>query len=380
MRFTKPMKSRVCILTTVHRPFDVRIFHKEARSLAQAGYEVHLLAPMDGQPGLVDGVHLEPLPPVRGRGQRMTILAWRAFWKALRLRAALYHFHDPELIPIALALKILTYARVVYDIHEDTPRQILVKVWLPPRIRPWIARGVSRLEALAARLFDGLIAATPAIAARFPASKTVVVRNFPRLEELAFSSSARPYAQRAPRALYIGGITTTRGAVEMVEAIARVQAEAELVLAGSFESDALRERLAQRPGWRRTRSLGWLERAEVADLLSKSRIGLVLFHPEPNHIRAQPNKLFEYMAAGIPFVASDFPLWRQIGGGAGLFVDPRDPDAIAQAIQWLLEHPAEAEAMGKRGRARVEKEYNWNCEAEKLLRLYNNLALGGKIC
>jgi len=367
------MAAKINILTTVHSPFDVRIFHKEARSLAREGYEVHLLAPTAEQPRLVDGVHLEPLPPVRGRGQRMTILVWRAFRKALQQRAALYHFHDPELIPIGLALKILTRARVVYDIHEDAPQQILSKAWLPPRIRPWIARGVSKLEALAARLFDGLIAATPAIAARFPASKTVVVRNFPRLEELAFSSSARPYAQRPPRVVYVGGITAIRGAVEMVEAIARVQAKAELVLAGAFESDALREHLAQRPGWQRTHFVGWLNRAEIADLLGQARVGLVLLAPLPRYQVAWPVKLFEYMAAGIPFVASDFPLWRQIGEGAGLFVDPRDPDAIAQAIQWLLTHPREAQAMGERGRHLVETRYNWEQEAQELLRLYARL-------
>jgi hypothetical protein len=85
--------------------------------------------------------------------------------------------------------------------------------------------------------------------------------------------------------------------------------------------------------------------------------------------------MFEYMAAGIPVIASDFPLWRSIvmGAGCGLLVNPRDPSSIAKAISYLLTHDAEAEAMGKRGRAAVKLQYNWNTEERKLLNFYASL-------
>ena len=128
-------------------------------------------------------------------------------------------------------------------------------------------------------------------------------------------------------------------------------------------------------GWDRVEELGTLGRSEVAQLFGQVSAGLVIFLPEPNHVEAMPNKLFEYMSAGIPVIASDFPLWHGIveGAGCGLLVDPLDPRAIAGAIEHLLTHPEEAEAMGRRGRQAVERWYNWENEESKLLQLYASL-------
>jgi glycosyltransferase involved in cell wall biosynthesis len=105
-------------------------------------------------------------------------------------------------------------------------------------------------------------------------------------------------------------------------------------------------------------------------------MGLVLFHPAPNYMDAQPHKLFDYMAAGIPIIASDFPLWREIIGaaGCGIVVDPLKPQEIAKAMQWLWEHPVEAKKMGLRGREAATSRYNWDHEGQKLVSLYARLA------
>ncbi len=175
----------------------------------------------------------------------------------------------------------------------------------------------------------------------------------------------------------MGGITAIRGIKEMVKAVELIPAEwgVRLILAGKFSPPALEDDVSAMAGWSNVEYIGWQSRDEVADLLSKARIGLVLLHPTLNYMDAYPIKLFEYMAAGIPVVASDFPLWRKIVSdiGCGLLVDPLDPQAIADAVRWLLAHPVEAELMGKRGQDAVINKYNWNTESRKLLGVYQSL-------
>ncbi len=366
---------RVCHISTVHRNDDVRIFQKEARSLARSGYLVTFVVRAEEELE-VGGVHIAPLPEPRSRFDRGFRLAWLAYRQALATKSQIYHLHDPELMPIGLLLK-LRGKKVVFDAHEDLPKQILSKPWIPVILRRPLSQAVALFEKLALVPYDAVVAATPSIANRFPTHKTVVVQNFPIFNEL-LDPQRLPYSKRPHRVAYVGGITPIRGAREMVMAMANIPEELQvrLLLAGRFSPEELQRELVKEPGWDRVEYVAWLSREAVARELGRARAGLVLFHPEPNHLDAQPNKIFEYMAAGLPVIASDFPLWREIveGEGAGLLVDPEDPGAIAGAIEWLITHPGEAEAMGRRGREAVRKKYSWSLEEKKLLNLYERLS------
>lgn len=363
--------------TTVHPRSDTRIRLKEVATLAATfNCEVKLYV-QDGRGDDVDAVGgytiVDTGTPPPGRLRRMTFGAVRMYLAVRRARPTIAHFHDPELLPWALLLR-LDGVKVIYDVHEDAPATVLSKEYLPAILRRPIAWGVRRFERLADQLCSAIVAATPAIQQNFSGC-AILVQNFPLQAELALPTPA-PYEGRAPYIAYVGGISAIRGAREMVEAITRVHVpEARLQVAGAFSPRSLEAALTNHPGWSRVDFHGWAGRKEVAEILRGVRAGLVLFHPLPNHIRAQPNKLFEYMAAGLPVIASDFPLWRKIveGAGCGLLVDPQDPPAIAKAIQWILDHPAEAAAMGQRGRKAVEARFNWDVEAEKLVVLYKQL-------
>jgi glycosyltransferase involved in cell wall biosynthesis len=150
---------------------------------------------------------------------------------------------------------------------------------------------------------------------------------------------------------------------------------ATLELAGEIRPEGLIYELTKLPGWKRVEFLGYIDHDSLPTLLNGVQAGLVVLHPVPQYPEAYPVKMFEYMAASIPIIASDFPLWRQIiqEAGCGLLVDPRDSRAIARAIEYLLTHPTEAALMGKQGRHAVESFYNWEYEERKLLQLYADL-------
>lgn len=202
----------------------------------------------------------------------------------------------------------------------------------------------------------------------------MLVQNFPIVGELVLPDGLKNYQNRLPNFVYVGGITDIRGILEMVKALEILPQElnARLLLAGNFSSRYLENEVSKYLGWEKVTYLGWQNRTQVATLLGEARAGLVLFHPLPNHINAQPNKLFEYMSAGLPVIASDFPLWREIieQAGCGLLVDPLNPCEIAKAMQWILANPEEAQAMGERGRKAVLEKYGWQIEGQKLLDFY----------
>jgi len=232
------------------------------------------------------------------------------------------------------------------------------------------------MEWLAGRFFNGIVPATSTIAARFPLERTVIVQNFPIQSELVLATP-QPYNQRPQAFAYVGALTDIRGVKGMVQALDHLKdrPDAHLEIAGAISPAGLAAELRELSSWSRVRYRQSLNRSEVAQLLGGARGGLVLFHPMPNHIDAQPNKMFEYMSAGLPVVASDFPLWREIIDGAkcGLLVDPLDPKAIADAMRWILDHPEQAEAMGRNGQAAVRNKYNWDRESKTLIDFYRTL-------
>ena len=201
---------------------------------------------------------------------------------------------------------------------------------------------------------------------------TVDINNYPLLQELENSSS---WAEKHREVCYVGGIAKIRGIQEVCLAMALLKTDARLNLVGAFSEAPFESQVKSSPGWQRVNSMGLLSRARVREVLSCSMAGLVTYLPLPNHIDAQPNKMFEYMSAGIPVIASDFPLWRKIIGGnnCGLLVDPLDPAAIAKAIDYLVENPKEAQRMGENGRRAVENRYNWGQEEKKFLQFYGKI-------
>lgn len=369
------MRERICHLTTVHRVFDVRIFRKQAKALAEAGYNVTLIAQHDRHE-TVDGIKIVSLPRPKNRFQRIFVTTWQAFCLALRQRARVYHFHDPELLPVGVLLKLLTHAKVVYDVHEDYSQAIRTKYWISKPWRAILARLFHFIEQLASRSLDAIVSVTEAIQSHFPAQKTVLVKNYPILE-FAGIPRRHPSQRNSLVLIYVGGLIRLRGIYELVQALELLNShwDVRLELLGQFIEPTFEQKVRALKGFQQVQFCGWVPYREVFLHLQRADIGFVLFHPVPNHMEALPTKLFEYMSAGLPVIVSHFPLWREIveGNQCGVTVNPLDPQDIASAIEYLWQRPELRCRMGQSGRQAVQAKYNWEVEAKKLTELYEKL-------
>lgn len=365
--------SSIVHLTSAHPRHDTRIFVKQCRSLAAHGHAVTLVV-ADGRGGERDGaVRIVDVGRLPGRLNRVLRSTRRVFEAAAGLDADVYQLHDPELIPVGLRLKRMG-RRVVFDSHEDVPSQLLGKPYLHPAARQLASTCFGAYERHACRQFDGIIGATPFIRDKFLSinAHTVDINNYPLTEE--FDAGAN-WRSKPAEVCYVGGITAMRGIRELVAALARLNSSARLQLAGQFSEPALQAEMQAQPGWQKVDALGHLDRDGVGRVMARAMAGLVTLHPVVNYLDALPVKMFEYMAAGIPVIASNVPLWRAIieRHDCGICVDPFDPAAIAQAIDFLVLNPQAARRLGENGRRAVLAHYNWQAEARKLVAFYAHL-------
>lgn len=364
---------RVVHLTSAHPRDDIRVFLKECRSLAGRGHEVTLVVADGRGDELRDGVTITDVGRSTGRLDRMFKATRRVYRQAVALDADLYHLHDPELLPVGLKLK-RRGKKVVFDAHEDVPKQLLGKHYLHPLLRRILSWGFAHFEHYACARFDGVVTATPYIRDKFLAinPRSVDINNFPMIGEL---ESAVSWQDKADEVCYVGSIAQIRGVKELVRAMESTRTSARLNLVGGFAEAQVEAEVRTYPGWSRVNALGVQDRPGVREVLGRSVAGVVTLHPVSNYLDALPIKMFEYMSAGIPVIASDFDLWKTIvqESHCGLCVDPLDPAAIASAIDHLVSHRAEAEKMGANGRQAVLSRYNWAREEAKLIGFYDRL-------
>lgn len=361
-------------LSSAHPRNDIRIHFKECRSLSHNGYSVSLVVADGLSDEVLNGVKIFDVGASKGRLDRIVNAPARVLKKAIELNASLYHLHDPELLPIALKLKRMGYA-VIFDAHEDFPKQLLSKPYLNKLTKHLLSKVVSLYEWSVVRKLDAVVAATPYIKDKFVAMGvlSVDINNYPILGELAGADSC--YSKKKSQIAYVGGIAAIRGVNQLVQAMSLVTSNIRLKLAGSFGEVKTKQIVEIDDGWNHVDELGMVDRAGVRDILAESIAGLVTFLPAPNHIDAQPNKMFEYMSAGVPVICSNFPLWREIieNNDCGVCVDPLVPSEIASAIDFLAKNPDIVKRMGCNGKKAVQQKFNWAVEERKLLKLYDTL-------
>ena len=369
---------RICHFTTVHTSVKSRSFHRQCLPLAQAGFDVRYVAPITQSEQT--GIRFVSLPGRKGRFRR-ALANPKLVRELIRQDADLYYFQDPELLPVALALKTAFRKRVVYDAYEDFPSMARASQSIVPPLRPLAGKVIEALESTAALCFDGLMTADPLTLrrlSRIGISRKLVFHNFPNLDFF-------PAPQPAPKVfdvVYRGGISERAGTLVLLDALRTLANQSRTVralLVGYFDSTASEKEISNH-----IRALGLESSVEIrgrirhedmAGALSQARIGICPLQLTPKFLLNIPVKVFEYWACGLPVIASDLPPIRPYfdSAYAGLLFDPASATGLACAIEWMLDHPQEASRMGANGRTAVVQRFNNRAEVRKLERFFSEL-------
>lgn len=370
--------TKICVLTTVHHAYDGRIYHKQCKSLRKAGYEVTLLAPKPDKRIEDDGIDLIPIEKPKKEWKRF-LHAFSVFKLAKETKADLYHFHDPELLPVGVLLRIFTRKPVIFDVHEHYPNAIMSKKYLKRWLKNPIRIAYELIEKMSLPILSGVIYTTEEVGERYQSYKNCKIENYPLPDMF---TPTKKTSKNEDYLLYLGGITPIRGIEELIDGFAhtsKLRPQAKLIFVGSFESEAfekkIREKIKANQLNDKVEFKGKVPYEQIEEHLSKASIGIIPYLPVPNHLVCLPNKLFEYMAAGVAVIASDFPHYRKVvdSSQSGLLVNPERPQSISKAMLELLENPVLTKEMGENGMEAFNLAYNWNSEEEKLFAFYKQL-------
>lgn len=359
---------KVCHVTSVHKPTDGRIFERECTSLAKL-YDVTLIAPNVDNYEQND-VHVIGVPLPRKKIERFLHLN-RVFDKMVEVNADIYHFHDPELIPLGLKIK-KKGKQVIFDSHENVPVQILNKTYIP--FRSLISKVYAWYEKKSFKKYDALVSVTPEIVERLKKlnDNTYLITNYPICKSL---SDNRQWERKIG---FAGLINAGWKIHNIIEAIKDIDVTFEL--AGRI-TENYKKQLEALEGWKKVNYRGVISHQEVLDMLLGCSIGMAVSTDKNPNIGMKKGsigvtKLFEYMGLGIPVITTNLELWIPIinGNRCGFCIDCDDVDSIRKYIKFFLDNPEKAKEYGERGRLVAIESYSWESQERTLFALYDNLA------
>jgi glycosyltransferase involved in cell wall biosynthesis len=396
--------SSVCMISSLHGPYDDRIYWKEALSLKNHGYDVtHVTTGYIDQDYISeDGIRIIQVRKKRYfRNPYMDILfrkmtfrpdVYRKMFRiCAELQADVYHYHDIQINRFCRKLKKLSYSPVlIYDVHEDFSDLVLSGIPKGPVrfLLRLYSRWLCKWELSRASSCDYIIAAVDHIYRKFEKlaarGKAEVIYNYTTL----LPDTIKPAEDKKYDAIYCGQINALRGGKEIARAVVLARktipgikvlllgpvpdANYKRELLGLIEENNLQENLIL---------YGNVPYNEIDTFYQDSRIGLGIFMPVSIFYYGIQIKTFEYMAFGLPVICSNFGTIDRIirETGSGVTVDPHSPEAISKALITLLTGKELYTTCSMNGRLAVKNKYNWKSEEAKLLAIYKRLLLPGNV-
>lgn len=374
------MTHRVCILTTVHNCNDNRVYYKEVLSLKSLGYDV-VYAAKEITDEIDKSIETVVIPQPNSTIKRFLGVV-RAYKVAKNLECEVVHFQDPELIPTGLLLKRFTKAKVIYDVHEDYPAQMLTKFYIKSSfVRKVLNRIMTRLEKRAGKRFDAIITADSSVYAHFPPEKTTILYNFPSLKLMRDADRKTGTVEKKYDIIFPGSMAqfTAKMFLEVMLEAKKRGREIKCILISPFHFDGGKDWVIQTANeYGVSDNLTLMDRIppyEVPYYMKATRLGLIPL-PDTLKMRANiPTKMFEYMFFKLPVLTSDLPPCGQfmLKDDFGYLIKYDDVKAYTDIILNLLDHPELIEQLGSTGHKLVINKYNWEAEEKKLAEVYSKL-------
>ena len=372
---------KICMVVFADLPFDYRVY-REAYSLQKAGHDLTIISSdfrQEPLPQVWQSFDVRPIDIDRSQSLRVT---YPRFWQiagkiAREAHAEVYHAHDLDALWPASRAAACHDAILIYDSHELFCEQSSLAQ------RPAISFFWRRLERRLIKRARHVITVGNAIADRLHetyhlAHEPVVLRNVPIYKKPVASQYLQQQLRIGPGepiALYQGGFLTDNGLAEQIQAMQFVEA-GHLALVGSGPTEQGLRKLTEK--LQLQERVHFLPRVPFQDLhhvTCSADLGLCVIKPSGRSFAwSMPNKLFEYMMAGLPVLAGDTPEIRRVveATDAGLIVDPLDPLAIAAALTQLLQDPDGRDELASAARFAARRNC-WEVESQKLLDLYTRL-------
>ena len=364
-------KYRIIHLTTVHTRYDTRIFLKQCCSLAKKKeYEIILFVADGLGEEKINNVRIIDLGKPKNKIKRLFFAPFKAIRELKKLNPHIIHIHDPELIFSGIFFRFLNI-KVIYDVHEDYPKQVMSRYYLPFFLRKSLSIIITILDYLLLWKFSFIITATDSIKKSLinKSNKVMTINNYPIIEKMIINKKQKNSL------VYVGLISEIRGIRELIQSLSNSDKISALNLIGNFSNEKLYNDVKKYDGWKKVKYYGKLERSEVKKILSKSEVGIVTFHPEPNHVESQPNKLYEYMESGLPVIISNFKKWKNIINKykCGVVVDPLNINDISKAYDKIFDNKNLLFKMSINSRKSIENNFSWKNEEMNLFKIYKKI-------
>lgn len=373
------IKLEICHVASGFLRDDARIFDRQCGSLVDKGYKVTLLVNDGHNDEYLNGVYIKS-HSFTSKSRLFDIIFAKKYFigSALEVNADVYHLHGPELIPLGIALKNRGKI-VIYDAHEDLPRDILEKKAVPFLLRPLVSFASSLYLSYTLRKFDHILSVTPHIVDRLKgiAKNVTLITNFPRIGsyiDFTFSD----YMSRDNVVCYSGTVYSYSNQENMIN-IVKSNSKVNYLVVGFMDLKFRENLLALKGNSTRINFLPRVSKNNLSLLFNKCTIGYVLYDYVMNlgfKVGSfGTNKLFEYMIAGLPIICTDFYLWKNIIDkyNCGIYVPPNNPALLESAVNFLIANKKIAYEMGQNGRRAIFNEFNWDIEQKKYLNIFSTI-------